>query len=51
MFISTLSTADGFKLTLPDGEEIQINLMRTAGKDRIDSWRFGTDKAGFTSRY
>lgn len=31
MFISMLSTQDGFKLTLPDGEVININLLRTAG--------------------
>ena len=31
MFVSTLSIMDGFKLTLPNGEEISINLIRTAG--------------------
>lgn len=29
MFVSTLSTMDGFKLTLPNGEEVDINLIRT----------------------
>lgn len=31
MFISMLSTLDGFKLTLPNGGEVKINLVRTAG--------------------
>lgn len=31
MFVSTLSTMDGFKLTTSNGEEIVINLIRTAG--------------------
>ena len=31
MFSSTLSSMDGFKLTTKDGEEIIINLIRTAG--------------------